>query len=279
VNEDVLRKIGKTIFTPPAGFEPHRTIKRILQGKVDMIEKGEAIDWGAGESLAYGSLLCEGVHVRMSGQDVQRGTFSHRHAVVHDQQTGAPHCGLNTIEGADAEFHCFNSPLSEYGTMGFELGYSLESPNQLVIWEAQFGDFVNGAQIMIDQFLSCGEAKWWRQSGLVLLLPHGYDGQGPEHSSCRVERFLTMSDEDPDIVPEMAEDRRMQIQRTNWQVVNCTTPAQIFHVMRRQVHREFRKPLIVVAPKNMLKHKECVSPLEDFGPGSHFKVCSYLFYV
>jgi 2-oxoglutarate dehydrogenase E1 component len=170
-----------------------------------------------------------------------------------------------------AGFTCRNSILSEFGVLGFEHGYSLENPNALIIWEAQFGDFVNGAQIMIDQFISAGEDKWLRQSGLVMLLPHGFDGQGAEHSSCRVERFLQQVDEDPHFIPPMADDERMQIQKTNWQIVNCTTPANYFHCLRRQIHRDFRKPLVVVSPKNLLRHKRCVSSLDDMAPGTHFQ--------
>lgn len=223
--------------------------------------------------LAFGSLLIEGTHVRISGQDVQRGTFAHRHSVVHDQITFEQFTGLNNLSEQQAKFEACNSSLSEYGVMGFELGYSLEDPNALIIWEAQFGDFVNGAQVMIDQFLSCGEQKWKRQCGLTLLLPHGYDGSGPEHSSSRIERFLQLSDEDPDIVPEgLGTLAARQIQDSNYQVVNATTPANFFHVLRRQVHREFRKPLVVATPKSLLRAKECVSVMDEFsGPNARFQ--------
>ena len=251
-----------------------------------MAEDGKGIDWGTAEAMAFGTLLIEGNHVRITGQDVQRGTFSHRHAVVKDQNTEEEFVPLNHIArrvnessprellarpDTQAGFTARNSILSEFAVLGFELGYSLENPNALVLWEAQFGDFSNGAQIMIDQFLSAGEDKWLRQSGLVMLLPHGYDGQGAEHSSCRLERFLQMVDEDPHYIPPMAKDERMQIQQCNWQVVNCTTPANYFHCLRRQIHRDFRKPLIVTAPKNLLRHKKCVSTLEEMGPGTSFK--------
>jgi 2-oxoglutarate dehydrogenase E1 component len=176
-----------------------------------------------------------------------------------------------SLTDTQAGFTCRNSILSEFAVLGFEHGYSLENPNALILWEAQFGDFINGAQIMIDQFISSGEDKWLRQSGLVLLLPHGYDGQGAEHSSCRVERFLQQVDEDPHFVPRLAHDERMQIQRCNWQIVNCTTPANYFHCLRRQVHRDFRKPLVVVAPKNLLRNKRAVSAIEEMGPGTRFK--------
>ena len=195
-------------------------------------------------------------------------SFSHRHALLHDQNSGERCVPLRSVYGDSKHPNFFtvsNSSLSEFGVLGFELGYSLENPNSLVMWEAQFGDFANSAQIIIDQFISSGEAKWLRQTGLTLLLPHGYDGQGPEHSSCRVERYLQMSDEDPTKIPtDMNLDTRTQIQEHNWQIVNCTTPANYFHLLRRQVHREFRKPLIVVSPKNLLRHPKCVSPLDDF---------------
>ncbi|KAK4371441.1 hypothetical protein RND71_010916 [Anisodus tanguticus] len=185
-----------------------------------MIETGEGVDWAVGEALAFATLLVEGNHVRLSGQDVERGTFSHRHSVIHDQETGKV------------------LSLSEFGVLGFELGYSMENSNSLVLWEAQFGDFSNGAQVIFDQFLSSGESKWLRQSGLVVLLPHSYDGQGPEHSSARLERFLQMSDDNPYVIPDMEPTLRKQIQECNWQVVNVTTPANYFHVLRRQVYYE-----------------------------------------
>jgi len=196
--------------------------------------------------------------------------------VLHDQTSARTYEPLNNLGGApgaasQAPFVASNSPLSEFGVMGFELGYSLEHPNQLVLWEAQFGDFVNGAQIIIDQFLSSGETKWLRQSGLVLLLPHGMEGMGPEHSSCRIERFLQQVDDCEDTVPVMDEANRKQIQQTNMQVVNCTTPANYFHVLRRQIHRNFRKPLIVASPKSLLRHKSAVSSLAEMGEGSQFK--------
>lgn len=282
VDEDVLKNIGRVIFTPPEGFTPHRTIKNLVAQKREMVETGEGIDWGCAENLAYGSLLLEGKHVRIGGQDSQRGTFSHRHAILHDQKTFEKWCGLNDLQGQVdpipdtdgtvnpiAKMTAANSSLSEYGVMGFELGYALEDPNALVIWEAQFGDFSNGAQIMVDQFLSCGETKWNRQCGLTLFLPHGYDGGGPEHSSTRIERFLQLSDEDPDEIPEnIGKEQSMAIQNNNWQVCNVTTPAQFFHLLRRQVHRGFRKPLVVATPKSMLKDDLVKSKLEEFS-GEH----------
>ena len=286
VDKEVLRKIGIQAGSVPEDFKLHRQMNKIFKARREMAEKGEGIDWGTAEAMAFGSLLLEGNHVRITGQDVQRGTFSHRHAVVKDQETEEEYAPLNQLAttmdpsapreelerpDTQAGFVCRNSILSEFAVLGFEHGYSLENPNSLVLWEAQFGDFVNGAQIMIDQFITSGEDKWLRQSGLVMLLPHGYDGQGAEHSSCRFERFLQSVDEDPHYVPALATDERMQIQQCNIQVVNCTTPAQYFHCLRRQVHRDFRKPLIVVSPKNLLRHKRCVSTLDDLAPGTNFR--------
>lgn len=227
-------------------------------------------------------MLQEGIHVRLTGQDVERGTFSHRHAVFRDQKTGAKYTPLNNLAKSisrtpiksdtismetQSEFTIRNSILSEFGVLGFEMGYAGHNPNSLVLWEAQFGDFVNGAQIIIDQFLTSGEDKWLRQNGLVMLLPHGMAGQGAEHSSCRIERFLQQVDEDPDSVPPM----ESQIQHTNIQVVNPTTPANYYHVLRRQVHREFRKPLIIATPKNLLRDKRCTSTLEEMAEGTRFQ--------
>jgi len=271
---ETLKEIGERAWgVLPEGFKVNEKVKKILDERLQAVRSGHGLDWGAGEALAYGSLCLEGNHVRISGQDVQRGTFSHRHAVLHDINTNAEYVPLNNIrppgKGA-APFHACNSHLSEFAVTGFELGFSLENPNALVVWEAQFGDFANGAQIIMDQFISCGEAKWLRQSGMVWLLPHGYEGQGPEHSSCRLERYLQLSDEPRDSVPVMSKEERMQIQNSNLQVVNCTTPAQIFHVLRRQVHREFRKPLVVASPKSLLKLRDATSPLADFGPEGRF---------
>ncbi|CAN1148790.1 2-oxoglutarate dehydrogenase, mitochondrial [Linum perenne] len=266
VNPEVLMNVGKAITSIPEDIKAHKQVKRIYQDRARMMESGEGIDWALAEGLAFGSLLVEGNHVRLSGQDVERGTFSHRHAVVHDQETWKEYCPLdNVMPGQDEEmFTVSNSSLSEFGVLGFEMGYSMENPNSLVMWEAQFGDFSNGAQVMFDQFLSAGESKWLRQTGLVVLLPHGYDGQGPEHSNARLERFLMMSDGYPYVIPEMEPTLRKQIQQCNWQVVNATTPANYFHLLRRQIHREFRKPLIVMSPKNLLRHKLCKSSLSEF---------------
>ncbi|KAG9453641.1 hypothetical protein H6P81_006545 [Aristolochia fimbriata] len=266
VKPEILKNVGKAITSLPDNFKPHKGVKRIYDQRAQMIETGEGIDWAVGEALAFATLLVEGNHVRLSGQDVERGTFSHRHAVIHDQKTGAQYCPLDHVflNQNEEMFTVSNSSLSEFGVLGFELGYSMENPNSLVLWEAQFGDFANGAQVMFDQFISSGEAKWLRQSGLVVLLPHGYDGQGPEHSSARLERFLQMSDDNPYVIPEMDPTLRTQIQECNWQVVNVTTPANYFHVLRRQIHREFRKPLIVMSPKNLLRHKDCKSNISEF---------------
>ncbi|XP_078429347.1 uncharacterized protein LOC144701403 isoform X2 [Wolffia australiana] len=266
VKPEILKCVGEAITSFPPDFKAHKVVKRVFGERALMIETGEGVDWALGEALAFATLLVEGNHVRLSGQDVERGTFSHRHAVVHDQETGRIYCPLDHVMSNQNEemFTVSNSSLSEFGVLGFELGYSMENPNSLVLWEAQFGDFANGAQVIFDQFLSSGESKWLRQIGLVVLLPHGYDGQGPEHSSARFERYLQMSDDNPYVIPEMDPTLRKQIQECNWQVVNVTTPANYFHVLRRQIHRDFRKPLIVMAPKNLLRHPKCRSNLSDF---------------
>ena len=217
-----------------------------------MIESGQGIDWALGEALAFATLLKEGYKVRLSGQDVERGTFSQRHSVLFDQETEKRYTSLNHLGGEQAKFEVVNSMLSEEAVLGFEYGYSLAEPNALTLWEAQFGDFANGAQVVVDQFISSGERKWLRMSGLVMLLPHGYEGQGPEHSSARLERYLQFCAED------------------NMQVANCTTPANYFHILRRQMHRNFRKPLILMTPKSLLRHKRAVSRLDELGPGSTF---------
>ncbi len=251
VAEIMLREVGEQITQYPDTFNIHRTLKRVLDNKHKMFEDGVGFDWATAEAMAFGTLLREGYGVRLSGQDCGRGTFSHRHAVFVDQKTENRYVPLKHIN-EDAHFEVLDSHLSEFGVMGFEYGYSMAEPNSLTLWEGQFGDFANGAQIIIDQFISSAEAKWLRMSGLTLLLPHGYEGQGPEHSSARLERYLQSSAED------------------NWQVVNCTTPANYFHVLRRQMHRTFRKPLVIMTPKSLLRHKRCVSDLEEFGPGSQF---------
>jgi len=250
---ELLQEVGKAISTPPQNFETNRKIVRQLDNKRKMIENGSGIDWATAEALAFGTLLCEGNNVRLSGQDSGRGTFSQRHAVLVDQQTEERYYPLSEIRPDQAWFRVMDSPLSEAGVLGFEYGYSLADPDTLTMWEAQFGDFSNGAQVIIDQFIVSGESKWLRMSGVVMLLPHGYEGQGPEHSSARIERFLQLCAED------------------NMQVCNCTTPANYYHMLRRQMRRNFLKPLIVFTPKSLLRHKLVVSDLADMGPGTRFK--------
>ncbi len=249
---ETLKEVGMALTKVPADFNLNRKIARQLDTKRKMIESGKDIDWATAEALAFGTLLIEDHPVRLSGQDSNRGTFSQRHAALIDQQTEEAYKPLSHIREDQARLEIVDSPLSELAVLGFEYGYSLAEPRALVAWEAQFGDFSNGAQITIDQFIASGESKWLRLCGLVMLLPHGYEGQGPEHSSARIERFLQLCAED------------------NLQVVNCTTPANYFHVLRRQLHREFRKPLIVFTPKSLLRHKRCVSDLDAFGPDSCF---------
>eukprot|EP01114_Cavostelium_apophysatum_P002869 TRINITY_DN1256_c0_g1_i1.p1 TRINITY_DN1256_c0_g1~~TRINITY_DN1256_c0_g1_i1.p1 ORF type:complete len:1024 (+),score=305.35 TRINITY_DN1256_c0_g1_i1:177-3248(+) len=261
---EVVKRIGETVSAAPASFKVHPTLQKTLQLRKAAVDSGAHLDWSMGEAIAFGSLLLEGTHVRLSGQDVERGTFSHRHAVIHDQNSNLTYVPLNNLAEKQETLTVTNSSLSEFGVLGFELGYSLTNPNALVLWEAQFGDFSNGAQIIIDQFISSGEAKWKRQTGLVMLLPHGYDGMGPEHSSARLERYLALCDADPDVIPQPTDNDERVIQRSNMQVVNCTTPANYFHVLRRQVHRAFRKPLIVMSPKNLLRHKTAVSTTKEF---------------
>ena len=252
VELDILRDIGRRITKVPGDFNAHKTVKRLLDRRHEMIERGTGIDWAMAEHLAFGTLLAEGFPVRLSGQDSERGTFSQRHSVLIDQETERRFTPLRHISPDQAHYEVINSMLSEEAVLGFEYGYSLAEPNALVLWEAQFGDFANGAQVLFDQFLSSGERKWLRMSGLVCLLPHGYEGQGPEHSSARLERFLQLCAED------------------NWQVANCTTPANYFHVLRRQLHRKFRKPLILMTPKSLLRHKRVVSNIGEMGPGKTF---------
>jgi 2-oxoglutarate dehydrogenase E1 component len=272
VSMETLKFVGKIISggNIPKHFVVHKNLQKILDTRRKMIEEGKGIDWATAESLAIGSLLIEGTHVRFSGQDVQRGTFSQRHAVIHDQKTNEQFTPLAALSKNQAVFQICNSSLSEYGILGYEYGYSIANPYSLVIWEAQFGDFANGAQVIIDQFISSGETKWLRQSGLVMLLPHGYEGNGPEHSSGRIERFLQLSDDDPDVFPENFNPKK-QIQEQNWQICNITTPANFFHVLRRQIHRFFRKPLIVFTPKFLLRYKYATSELSEMGPNTIFQ--------
>jgi 2-oxoglutarate dehydrogenase E1 component len=274
ISETSLQNIGNKISEFPKEFKIHGGLKRILKARQEMV-KNRTCDWAMGEAMAFGSLLEEGVHVRLSGQDVERGTFSHRHAVLHDQETdGKTICPLQHISDHQAPFVVSNSSLSEYGVLGFELGYSMVNPNSLILWEAQFGDFSNTAQPIIDQFISSGETKWVRQSGLVMLLPHGYEGMGPEHSSARLERFLQMTDDDPDELPDNLDDpnfKSLQLASANWIVANPTTPANYFHILRRQIKMPFRKPLIIMSPKFLLRHPEARSSLDDMVEGTDFK--------
>jgi 2-oxoglutarate dehydrogenase E1 component len=251
IGEDAMRRLGEVLTRVPDNFQVHKTLNRILDAKKAMFENGTGFDWATAEALAFGSLIAEGHNVRLSGQDSGRGTFSHRHAVWVEQTSGAKHIPLTTIEGG--RFEVRDSPLSEFGVLGFEYGYSIADPKTLVLWEAQFGDFANGAQTIIDQFIAAGEAKWLRASGLVLLLPHGFEGQGPEHSSARMERYLQLCAED------------------NIQVANCTTPANYFHILRRQLLRDFRKPLFLMTPKSLLRHKLAMSDVAEFTGESHFR--------
>ena len=252
VKIDKLKSIGKMMTTVPENFEVHRKLQRVLDNRKRAIESSNNIDWSTSEQLAFGTLLMEGNPVRLSGQDCGRGTFSQRHAVFIDQNSEDRYIPLANISNNQGSFEVIDSPLSEAGVLGFEYGFSQAEPNALVMWEAQFGDFANGAQVIVDQFISSGEAKWLRMSGLVMLLPHGYEGQGPEHSSARLERYLRLCAED------------------NIQVVNCTTPANYFHVLRRQLCRDFRKPLIVMTPKSLLRNKLCVSNLSEMETGTSF---------
>ncbi len=253
VNADRLKELGLKLTRAPKSFTPHKTMQRVLDARRKMIEEGSGLDWASGEALAFATLLDEDYKIRLSGQDVQRGTFSQRHAVMIDQVSEKRYTPLNHLKkDQKVKIEVINSMLSEEAVLGFEYGYSLAEPNALTIWEAQFGDFANGAQVIFDQFLSSGERKWLRMSGLVCLLPHGYEGQGPEHSSARLERFLQMCAED------------------NMQVANCTTPANYFHILRRQLKRDFRKPLIIMTPKSLLRHKRAVSSLVEMGEGTSF---------
>ncbi|MCS7005113.1 MAG: 2-oxoglutarate dehydrogenase E1 component [Cytophagales bacterium] len=252
VTLEKIERVAKAITTIPENFKPIKQIEKLLKDRKQMMEERK-INWATAEHFAYGTLVLEGKTVRVSGQDVERGTFSHRHAVLNDAETNEKYYSLHHLDSKkNGAFYIYNSPLSEYGVLGFEYGYSLANPNALAVWEAQFGDFANGAQIIIDQFISSAESKWNRQSGLVMLLPHGYEGQGPEHSNARPERFLQLCAE------------------YNMIVCNLTTPANFFHMLRRQLAWEFRKPCVLMSPKSMLRHPECISPLADFLGDTHF---------
>ncbi len=249
---DRLKDLGRRITTIPFDFNAHKTVAKLIERRREMIESGEGLDWAMAEHMAFATLVTEGFPVRLAGQDCERGTFSQRHSVLIDQESERRYTPLRHISPDQQRFEVINSMLSEEAVLGFEYGYSLAEPKALVMWEAQFGDFANGAQVVFDQFLSSGERKWLRMSGLVCLLPHGYEGQGPEHSSARLERYLQLCAED------------------NWQVANCSTPAQYFHILRRQMHRDFRKPLILMTPKSLLRHKRVISSLADLGPNTTF---------
>ena len=252
VNNDKIKKISEKINSIPSKIFAHKTIERVFSQRAKTVAEGKNIDWSTAESLAFGTLLEEGFPVRLVGQDSGRGTFSQRHSVIRNQNDNSRYIPLNNISNTQKKYEIVDSLLSELAVLGFEYGYSLVEPETLTIWEAQFGDFANGAQVVIDQFIASGERKWSRASGLVMLLPHGYEGQGPEHSSARLERFLQLCAQE------------------NIQVMNCTTPANYFHALRRQIHREFRKPLVIMTPKSLLRHKYCVSNLDDFNKSNSF---------
>ncbi|MAQ85319.1 MAG: 2-oxoglutarate dehydrogenase E1 component [Maritimibacter sp.] len=254
IQPETMKQIGDALTSVPDGYPLHKTVSRLLDSKKEMFDTGKGFDWATAEALAFGSLLTEGYPVRLSGQDSARGTFSQRHSAIVSQNSEERYYPLNHVRDGQAQYEVIDSMLSEYAVLGFEYGYSLAEPNALVMWEAQFGDFANGAQIMFDQFISSGERKWLRMSGLVMLLPHGFEGQGPEHSSARLERFLQMCAED------------------NWIVSNCSTPANYFHILRRQLHRSYRKPLVLMTPKSLLRHKMAISTAEDFTDGSFHRV-------
>lgn len=252
ISQDMFEEIASGLTTVPDRFNVHKGVNRRVKQLAEMYDDKVGIDWAAAEAMAFGSLVLESTPVRLSGEDCERGTFSQRHSVWNDQSNENKYIPLNNVRSGQAHFDVLDSPLSEYGVLGFEYGYAMENPHSLVLWEAQFGDFANGAQIIIDQFIASGETKWLRMNGLVMLLPHGFEGQGPEHSSARLERYLQLSAQD------------------NWQVCNVTTPANYFHILRRQMKRNFRKPLILMTPKSLLRHKACISRKADFLDDTYF---------
>jgi 2-oxoglutarate dehydrogenase E1 component len=254
IDQKTMDIVGQALSTIPKGFKLIKQTEKLLKERKSNFFEKKMLSWADAELLAYGSLLLQKIIVRMSGQDVKRGTFSHRHAVIFDAESNEPYCNICNISESQEKFRIFNSPLSEYSVLGFEYGYAMATPNALVIWEAQFGDFANGAQVMIDQFIASAESKWQRMNGLVMLLPHGYEGQGPEHSNARPERFLQLAAE------------------FNIIVANITTPANLFHLLRRQVTWNFRKPCIVMSPKSLLRHPLVVSPAADFTSGKFREV-------
>ena len=256
INQEVIDNVAEALTVTPKGFKPIKQIEAQMKQRKEMFFQSKSLNWAAAELLAYGSLLMEGKTVRLTGQDCQRGTFSHRHAVVHDAQSNKPYNSLKELKNSKGKFYIYNSLLSEYAVLGFEYGYAMANPNALTIWEAQFGDFANGAQTMIDQFITSGESKWQKMNGLVMLLPHGYEGQGPEHSNARPERFLQLSAEN------------------NIVVANITEPSNFFHMLRRQMTWEFRKPCVVMSPKSLLRHPKVVSPIEEFTSGGFREIIS-----
>lgn len=265
-----LKYLGVKITNLPNGFNPHPQIKKIYEQRAESIRAGKNIDWATAEALAWAELVESGFTVRLTGQDVERGTFSHRHALLHDQTNDNRYIPIHSVASRKDNFQVHNSHLSEFAVLGYELGFSYYSPDALVMWEAQFGDFVNGAQVIIDQFISSGESKWSVPSGLVLLLPHGMDGQGPEHSSCKIERFLSLMDDDPRNIPDLTSDKLLQIQNANMQICNPTFAANYFHLLLRQIKRAFRKPLIIPSPKKLLRFKGATSNIEEFNQGIKF---------
>ena len=265
---DRVRALSDKLNFVPKDFASHPLVRKVYEQRHKTVKDGVGIDWATGESLAWASLLEEGHNIRLSGQDVQRGTFSHRHSYLHSQDKDDVYIPLRNIAPKQGIFNACNSSLSEFGVLGFEIGYSYADPNNLVMWEGQFGDFANGAQVMIDAYIASAEAKWGVQTGITLLLPHGYDGQGAEHSSARLERYLQLSDDDPHTCKVPGHLNR----DTNWQIVNCTTPGNYFHALRRQLKRDFRKPLIVMSPKRLLRLREAVSSIDEFGEDKNFRV-------
>jgi 2-oxoglutarate dehydrogenase E1 component len=265
-----LRSLGEKITKIPENFIAHPQIRKIYEQRAESIRSGKNIDWATAEALAWADLVETGNSVRLTGQDVERGTFSHRHAILHDQTDNCRFIPVAQCARRKENFQVHNSHLSEFAVLGYELGFSYYSPDALVLWEAQFGDFVNGAQVIIDQFISSGESKWSVPTGLVLLLPHGMDGQGPEHSSCKIERFLSLMDDDPRTIPDFKSDKSLQIQNANMQICNPTFAANYFHVLLRQIKRNFRKPLVVASPKKLLRFKGATSTIEEFAEGLRF---------
>jgi len=272
VPKETLRALGKELFELPKNFSPHPTVKKIYENRLKSMETGKDIDFGTAEALALGTLITEGSMVRIVGQDSQRGTFSHRHAILHDGIDFKEYSPFSKLTADTPQFQCYNSHLSEYGALGFELGYAVQHPDNVAIWEAQFGDFANGAQVMIDTCIASGEVKWGQQNGLIMYLPHGYDGMGPEHSSARLERFLSLCDNREDLIDPVNFDpsKRRIIQTSNMQIIIPTTPSNLYHALRRQVHRKFRKPLIVAQSKKLLKSRKAQSTLADLDEGTIF---------